>query len=124
MALVNKIERGISMELWDIVRFQISFHCYLNKISISDQNLDCLTLLAIAGDVELGEFCDKSAENKIFKNSQSARTSLQALEEKNLIITSKTTKAKKRIKLSDKLVVQTEGNIFMNIKLLRVEATQ
>ena len=124
MALVNQIKLGISMELWDIVRFQISFHCYLKKMSISDQNLDCLTLLAIAGDIELGEFCDKSAENKIFKNSQSARTSLQALEEKKLIVTNKIAKTKKRIKLSDDLVIQTKGNILMNIKILRVEATQ
>jgi hypothetical protein len=124
MALVNRIQLEIRMELWDIVRFQLSFYCYRNEIVITEQNLDCLTLLAISGDVEVGEFCDKSADNNIFKNSQSARTSLQFLEEKGLITTIKKPKAKKRVRLSDNLVIQTKGNIFMNIKILRVEAPQ
>jgi hypothetical protein len=124
MALVNQVKLDIRMELWDIVRFQLAFYCYRKRITITEQNLDCLTLLAISGDIELGEFCDKCAENKIFKNAQSVRTSLQSLEEKELIITNKKVKSKKRVRISDDITLQTKGNIFVNIKILRVEADQ
>lgn len=112
------------MELWDIIRFQLVLYSYLKKISLTEQNFDCLTLLAMSGDVEIGEFCNNLADNKIFKNAQSARTSLQFLEEKELITTDKKPKAKKRVKLNDAIVVQSNGNILMNIKILRVEAAQ
>lgn len=124
MALVNQITLDIRMELWDIVRFQIAFHCYLNKITVTEQNLDCLTLLTISGETEIGEFCERAARNSVFKNSQSARTALQFLEKKELITTYKEGKNKKRLKLHEKIIVKTEGNILMNIKILRVEAPQ
>lgn len=124
MALVNQVKLDIKMELWDIVRFQIFFYCYLNNISVTEQNLDCLTLLAISGEAEIGEFCDKSADSKIFKNSQSARTALQFLEKKELITTFKEGKNKKRLKLHSKIVIEVKGNIYMNIKILRVEPSE
>ena len=124
MALVNQIKLDIRMELWDIVRFQIAFYCYLNKITVTEQNLDCFTLLTISGETEIGEFCEKSARNNVFKNSQSARTALQFLEKKELITTFKQGKNKKRLKLHDKIIIQAEGHILMNIKVLRVEAPQ
>lgn len=121
MALVNQIKLEYRMELWDIVRFQIAFYCHLNKISITEQNLDCLTLLGISGETEIGDFCDNSSKNGIFKNHQSARTALQLLEKKELITTFKIGKTKKQMKLHNKLVVQTKGNIFVNLKILRIE---
>lgn len=124
MALVNQVKLDIRMELWDIVRFQIAFYCYINKITVTEQNLDCLTLLTISGETEIGEFCDKAARNSVFKNAQSARTALQFLEKKELIQTYKIGKNKKRLKLHEKVIVQAEGNILMNIKILRVEANQ
>jgi len=124
MALVNQVKKVVRMELWDIVRFQIFFYTYLNKLSASDQNLDCLTLLALAGEMELSEFCDKSAENNIFKTAQAVRSAIHTLEKKNLVITYKIGKNKKRIKLHDNLLVQISGNILLDYKIVRVESTQ
>ncbi len=122
MAIVNQVKKVVKMDLWDIIRFQIFFYCYINKFSVSEQNLDCLTLLALTGDQEVGEFCDKVADNNIFKNSQSTRTSLPILEKKNLIITYKKGKDKKRIVLNENLNIQTQGNILLDFKVVRVES--
>lgn len=122
MAIVNQVKKVVKMDLWDIIRFQIFFYCYINKFSVSEQNLDCLTLLALTGDQELGIFCDSVAENNIFKNAQSTRTSLPVLEKKNLILTYKTGKEKKRIKLNENLNIQITGNILLDFKVVRIES--
>jgi hypothetical protein len=122
MAIVNQVKKVVKMDLWDIIRFQIFFYCYINKFSVSEQNLDCLTLLALTGDQELGIFCDSVAEHNIFKNSQSTRTSLPVLEKKNLILTYKNGKEKKRIKLNENLNIQITGNILLDFKIVRIES--
>jgi len=123
MALVNQVKKVVRMELWDIIKFQIQIHCNLNKISITDQNVECLTLLALTGEMELGAFCNKTAELSIFKNAQSARAALPVLEKKGLIYTFKQGKDKKRIKLHKDLIVLNKGNILLDYKIARVEST-
>ena len=122
MAIVTKVKKSVRMELWTIVRFQLAFYCYLKGIVLTEQNLDCLTLLAITGEMELSDFCDKSAEQKIFKNAQSVRTGLPLLEKKDLILTFKTGKNKKRLKLNPDIIVQTGGNILLEYRIVRVES--
>lgn len=122
MALVNQVKKVVRMELWEIVRFQVLMHCYLNKTIVTDQNLDCITMLALIGEMELSEFCDKAAENKIFKTNQAGRTSIHILEKKNLVTTYKIGKDKKRIKIHNDLVIQTNGNILLDYKIVRVES--
>jgi len=121
MALVNQVKKNIRMELWDIVRFQIHLYCYLNKILVTDQNLECLTLLALRSEDEIGEFCDKAAEQKIFANSQSARSALATLEKKGLINTFKIGRSKKRLKLNPAVIIQSSGNILLDLKIIRIE---
>ena len=46
MALVNQVQKKVKMSKWDVVKFQILTHCYINKITMSESDLDCLTLLS------------------------------------------------------------------------------
>jgi hypothetical protein len=46
MALVNQVQKRVKMPKWDIVKFQILTHCYVNHITMSDSDLNCLTLLS------------------------------------------------------------------------------
>lgn len=124
MALVNTLKKIIRMDRWDIVRFQIMLYCHLNKVSITDQGLDCLTLLALTGEKELSEFCELVADKNIFRNSQSVRTALSAVEKKGLITTFKIGKSKKRIKLKDSIIIESKGNILLDLKVLRVESEE
>ena len=119
MAIVNQVRKKIRMDQWDIVRFQLTVYCYLNRISISDLDLNCLALLAILGDKELGEFCDIATKSKIFGSNQSVRNALAKAEKKQLI--NKTGKSKKRVSVSPSINVLVGGNILLDYKIFRVE---
>jgi hypothetical protein len=130
MAIVNQVQKSGRMDLWDVVRFQVMLYCHLNKISISDSDLDCLTLLAINGESELTAFCNAACnederdrahnlphEQSIFKTPQSVRNSINKIENKKLIV--KNGKSKKKILINPNMEVQTKGNIFVEVKFLR-----
>jgi hypothetical protein len=118
MALVNQVQKRVKMPKWDIVKFQILTHCYVNHITMSDSDLNCLTLLSFNQPIELTHFCyDASAEDeKIFKSSQTVRNSLNKSEKNNLII--KDDSNKKLIMLNPSLKIQTQGKILLDYKFL------
>jgi hypothetical protein len=118
MALVNQVQKRVKMPKWDIVKFQILTHCYVNHITMSDSDLNCLTLLSFNQPIELTHFCyDASAEDeKIFKSSQTVRNSLNKSEKNNLII--KDDGNKKLIMLNPSLKIQTQGKILLDYKFL------
>jgi len=117
MAEVNYIQKKGNMSLDNIVKFQILLYCYLNNITISESDLDCLSLLAIEGKSNLTDFCYLVASYEIFSSAQSVRNSINKCENKNLII--KKGKSKKTVYVNPNLEIQTEGNIFIDIKFLR-----
>lgn len=130
MAVLNRVNKAGELDLWDIVKFQMNLHCHLNRIIISDSDLDCLTLLAINGESELTAFCNAACEvdernrdhilpyeMEIFKTPQSVRNSINKIE--NIGLISKKGKSKKKIFVDPKLKIQSKGNIFVEIKFLR-----
>ena len=121
MAIVNKVDKKMKMNSWDIVKFQLLTYCHLNKILVSDADLECLTLLAIEGDQELSSFCNKANDKKIFSSIQSVRNCLTKAEKKYLLI--KEGKNKKKIYINPLLNIQSEGNILLNYQFLSVGTT-
>ena len=132
MAEVKKVQKIGHMDLWGIVSFQVHLYCHLNSISISESDLESLALLAINGESELSAFCNAACEpderdrdlvltyeREIFKTPQSVRNSINKLENMKLI--QKKGKSKKKISVNSSLQIQAEGNIFVEVKLLRKE---
>ncbi len=120
MAIVNKVDKRVRIDKWGVVKYQILTHCYLNKINISESDLNCLTYLAIEGDQELTSFCNKAHLLKIFSSIQSVRNCLTKIEKKNLI--KKEGKNKKRIFINPELNIHSKGNIFLDYKFVSVES--
>ena len=118
MALVNQVQKRVKMPKWDIVKFQILTHCYVNKITMSDSDLNCLTLLSTTGPIELTHFCyDASSEEEwIFKSPQTVRNAVNKAEKNNLIV--KDTDNKKVIMINPDLKIQVEGDILLDYKFL------
>lgn len=118
MALVNQVQKRAVMPKWDVVKFQILTHCYLNKISVSEADLNCLTLLSITGSIELTHFCydASSEEDWIFKSPQSVRNALNKAEKNKLVI--KDPDNKKVIMINPELKIQVEGDILLDYKFL------
>lgn len=115
MALVTQIEKRVKMNKWDIVKFQILTHCYINSITVSESDLNCLTLLSFNQPVGLTDFCyDASSEESwIFKTPQTVRNCINKAEKNNLVI-----KNKKQVSLNPDLKVQTEGTLLLDYKFL------
>jgi hypothetical protein len=118
MALVNQVQKRVRMPKWDIVKFQILTHCYINRITMSDSDLDCLTLLSFNQPIELSNFCldASSEEDWIFKSPQTVRNSVNKSEKNGLIV--KDSGNKKLIMLNPNLKIQTEGIILLDFKFL------
>tara|TARA_R110000868_G_C10825689_1_gene758956 strand:- start:355 stop:732 length:378 start_codon:yes stop_codon:yes gene_type:complete len=118
MALVNQVQKRVKMPKWNIVKFQILTHCYINKILMSESDLNCLTLLSFNQPIELTNFCyDASSEEEwIFKSSQTVRNSINKAEKNGLVI--KDSANKKLIMLNPDLKIQTEGVILLDYKFL------
>jgi hypothetical protein len=118
MALVNQVQKRVKMPKWDVVKFQILTHCYINRIAMSESDLNCLTLLSFNQPIELTSFCyDASAEEEwIFKSPQTVRNCVNKAEKNGLIV--KDEKNKKIIMINPNLKIQTEGNILLDYKFL------
>lgn len=116
MAIVNQVEKKVQMSLSDIIKYQILTYCYLNKISISDADLQCLSLLATIGEQELTLFCAEVFKQNIFQSSQTVRNALSKAEKKKLIL--KEGRSKKKIIINPSLNIQTKGNILLDYKFL------
>jgi len=122
MALVNQVRKNVRLQKWDIVKYQILTYCYINKILLSNADLECLTLLSFNQPIELSNFCsDASVEDdSIFKSPQSVRNSLNKSEKHNLI--TRSSKNKKIIKLNPILKIQVEGSILLDYKFFAHES--
>jgi len=98
MAVVNHVRKNVKMDLWSIVKFQLAMHCHLKALNVSDQDLSCLTFLALSGEKELTEFCN----DLIVKNGKNRKT----------------------INLNPDLKIQINGNILLDYKVLHVESKE
>ena len=118
MALVNQVQKRVRMPKWEIVKFQILTHCYINRIAVSESDLNCLTLLSFNEPIELTHCCyDASAEEEwIFKSPQTVRNCINKAEKNKLVI--KDTSNKKLIMLNPALKIQTQGTVMLDYKFL------
>jgi len=118
MALVNQVQKRVRLPKWEVVKFQILTHCYINRIKVSESDLNCLTLLSFNEPIELTHFCyDASAEEDwIFKSPQTVRNCINKAEKNGLVI--KDTTNKKLIKINPTLQIQTQGTILLDYKFL------
>jgi hypothetical protein len=117
MAVVKQVQKKVVMSKKDIVKFQLVTHCYINKITVSNSDLECLTLLSLTGPIELTHFCyDAAEEHKIFKSQQTVRNCINKCIKSGLIRKDK--KNKKVVSIDDKVKVETDGTVFLDYKFL------
>lgn len=117
MALVNQVQKHVRMAKWDTIKFQLVTHCYLNRIMVSNADLECLTLLSLNSPIELTHFCyDASEEHRVFKSAQTVRNSINKAEKAGLVL--KNVSNKKQISINPNLKIQTEGTILLDFKFL------
>ncbi len=124
MAIVNQVQKRVRMPKWDIVKFQIMTYCFINRISINESDLNCLTLLSFNEPISLTDFCydASSEEGWIFKSPQTVRNSINKAEKIGLVIRSDDNK--KSIMLNPNMKVQTEGTVLLDFKFLGTDSQE
>jgi hypothetical protein len=129
MAKFNVVDKKVNMSLEEIIKFQIITYCYIQKITLSESDLSCLTLLGLNKKVELSDFCnaccdpenrDKestiSYQKAIFKTPQTVRNCVAKMRNYNII----NRDGSKIIELNPDLTIQQEGNILLNFKMFHL----
>ena len=122
MALLNQVimEKPKRLSLPDIIRLQVQVHCFLNKVMVSEADLNCLVYLGTQGQVAMDKFCkEASYQALVFKTPQTVRNALRKFTRMGLILT--LGKSKKTIMLNPEIQVVTVGNIFLNLKFIYLE---
>ena len=76
MAKLHLVEKKVRMNKEDIIRYQIITHCYINHISLSTTDVDCLVSLGTYGVIELTDFCKKVADARLDEKLQEWKTDM------------------------------------------------
>jgi len=132
MAQFNVVDKKVNMSLEEIIKFQIMTYCYIHKITITDSDLSCLTVLGLNKKVEISDFCngccdpeqrDKESElpykKVIFKTPQTVRNCIAKMTNYN-IINRDGFGHSKTIELNPAMNMQTEGNVLLNFKMFHI----
>jgi hypothetical protein len=122
---ITKVNHKGKLSLKDAVEFQVKFHCFINKIEITDMDAKCLTLLILNENPLITDFCEAASggssglpfKTVLFKNSQTVRNSLRRLEKKSLIAKEGEPR-KKRVKAT--FMDLESRNILIEIKLVSI----
>lgn len=120
MAIVNKVDLKMKVDIDLSIKYQIITYCFFNNILISNSDLKFLAELSKNRNIELTKFCLKLVEDEIFKSPQSARNAISKAERKKLIV--KKGNNKKTISLEKNINVQIEGLVLLDYKILGYES--
>lgn len=116
--MANLVTKRVQMGHRDIIKFQLITECFINRIHITNAELDCLALLGAYGEYDMAEFCNSIVEEKIFGNSQTVRNFLNKASKSKLIL-KKANKGsnRKKVRLNPSFNIQTEGTIVLDYKI-------
>lgn len=123
--MANLVTKRVKMGHRDIIKYQLITECFINRIHITNAELDCLALLGAYGEYDMADFCNSIVEEKIFSNSQTVRNFLNKASKSKLII-KKSTKGsnRKKVKLNPSFNIQTDGTIVLDYKIAYVTQEQ
>lgn len=122
MAIVNKVNQKLKVDISQSIKYQILTYCFFNDIHINSSDLDLLAELSLHKDIELPEFCRLVTKMGTFKSEQSARNAVSKAEKKKLLF--KKGKNKKLIHINKSMNVQSEGIVLLDIKILGSETKE
>lgn len=117
--MATLVEKRIDLNKFEIIKYQLIQHCFVNKIWLNETELNCLSFLGECGQLRVTEFCKLAVEKGIQNHPIAVNNVLTKLKDKNLVIKQKS--GKKIIFLNPALNIQSEGNIVINIKLVKLE---
>lgn len=115
-----KIEKKVKLNKFEIVKYQLMHHCFMNKIKLNETEMNCLALLGEVGQVRLTDFGVMAVEKGILGNPATVHNCMSKIEKSGLFIKKGTGKI--IIYLNPDLQIKSEGNILLELKIFKLEA--
>ena len=122
MATALVVNKQMQLPLFDIIRYQINMHCFINKVRISPAQQDCLAFLGLYGEMNMSDFCEQVVINNVFGNIQTTRNFVTKSIKDGLV--KRSGLGNKLISLNDELKIITNGTILLNLKLFHIETNK
>lgn len=123
MATFKTVNKKVVLDKEQIVKIQFIYYLFLNKMTLSNAEIDCICLLSELKEHDLSDFCEKVVDTDIFASTQTVRNSIMKMEKLGLVV--KFGKSKKlNIKLNPDVNIQTDGNIYLNYNLYYVKSQE
>lgn len=116
------IQQLVRLDKFNIVKYQLMHYCFVNKIILNDTELNCLSYLGELGNIRLTEFNKLGVEKGILGSAPAINNCINRLEDRGFIL--KERAGKKLICLHPKIRIESEGNIVINLRLVKLETTK
>jgi hypothetical protein len=113
------VEKKTQLSLFNIVRYQINFYCFVNDIRLSPAQLDTLAYLGLWGEMNISDFCEEVVKQEVFTNPQTARNFLIKCVKDKLVI--RKGLGNKIVELADVFELVNSGTIVINSKIYHVQ---
>ena len=120
MAAPVKIEKSIRMNKFEIVKFQLMTHCFIENIRLNETELNLLSFLGTQGKVQLKNFCKSAVERGYFGHATAAHNCLWRMEKTGLYVKEGT--GSKCVYLNPKLDILSDGIIILDYKIVKLES--
>jgi|TARA_R110002020_G_scaffold17044_16_gene60330 hypothetical protein len=122
MALVNKVDLKLKVDLDQSIMYQIMTYCFFKDIVITNSDLKFLMELSKRDNIELTKFCIELVNKNIFKSPQSARNAITKAAKKGLL--EKKGNNKKTISINKDMDIQNSGLVLLDYKILGNESQE
>lgn len=119
MAKALVIEKNVPLSLFDIIRYQMHFYCFMNNIRIAPAQLDTLSYLGLWGEINISDFCQQVTDLELFTNPQTVRNFIIKCVKDGYII--RKGLGNKNIELSNIFSLLNSGTILINLKVYHAD---
>lgn len=111
------IRKTVEMNKREIVEYQLVHYCTVNDIQLNHTEIKLLALLGELGKIRLVDFGKKAVARQILSSVQAVNTAIQKLYRTKLYV--KEGIGKKLIYLNPDLQIHADGNIILQITLIK-----
>jgi hypothetical protein len=116
------VEKNVPLSLFDIVRYQMHFYCFMNNVRMAPAQLDTLAYLGLWGEMNISDFCQQITDLELFTNPQTVRNFVIKCVKDGYIV--RKGLGNKNIELSEVFVLLNTGTILINLKLYHVDKSE
>lgn len=116
------VDKKVPLSLFDIIRYQIHFYCFINNIRIAPAQLDALAYLGMWGEINISDFCQQITDIELFTHPQTVRNFVIKCVKDGYIL--RKGLGNKNIELSEAFELQNAGTILINLKVYHVDQSK